>query len=120
MQAHAIDERHLVHEVPTANYLAYFFVGGDRARTSWSVHSHLLTDCQLPEALRWLASHVPTNACWALGVVLEPERPTAGSDVRVAWIIGADVLNTDPRDRTAREQHIADEMLARRNRVDLP
>jgi hypothetical protein len=121
MEVTGIDERHLVQEHDTGNFVVFVYTGGDAPRTSWSVDSYLLTDTQLSDALRWLSPHVPADSCWSLGVVLEPDRPTRDSDLRVAWIIGADVLNRgDPQDGPPWEQRTAEEMLARRHRVTFP
>jgi len=51
--------------------------------------------------------------------VLDPEHPTAASDLTVAWIVGADLLNADPRRLDPEERLLAEEMLARRHRVTL-
>ena len=59
----------------------------------------------------------PLDCCWSLGVVEEPERPTVGSDLKISWIVGDDVLNAS--ERGPDEQRLAEEMLARRHRVAL-
>ena len=117
MQVTGIDERRLVDERATASFVAFIYTGGDAPGTSWSVHSYLLTDTQLPEVLGWLSSRLPAGSCWSLGSVLEPARPTPDSSVTVAWIIGSNVLNMDPDDRSPDEQRVATEMLARRHDV---
>ena len=62
---------------------------------------------------------MPSDSCWSLGVVLGPEHPTPESDLNVAWVVGADALNSDPSKLDPTEQRLAEEMLARRHR-DLP
>jgi hypothetical protein len=79
--------------------------------------------------LRWLAEKMPTDTdtelesgtitCWSLGVVRHPDQPTTESDMDVAWVIGSDVLNIPSASRSAHEQRLSDEMLARRHRVTL-
>jgi len=83
------------------------------------VYGHLITDADLPEVLRWLTKNLPMESCWSLGLVRDPAQPTTESDVEVAWIVGSDVLNMDPGNRSAREQRLAAEMLARRHHVAL-
>ena len=46
-------------------------------------------------------------------------QPSTESNVDVSWIVGSDVLNMDPSDRSSDQQRIAEEMLARRDRVAL-
>ena len=52
--------------------------------------------------LHWLRDHLPSDSCWSLGIVLSPRHPTAESDLRVTWIVGADVLNSDPQQPDSR------------------
>jgi hypothetical protein len=120
VQVTGFDERHLVREGPGANFVVFIYEGGDTAGRSWSVESLLMTDTDVPQALHWLRQNLPTDACWSLGVVLDPEHPTAESDLKIDWIVGADVLNIDPGKRDPELQRLAEEMLARRHRVHLP
>jgi hypothetical protein len=102
MGVQAIDERMVASERANANFLAFIYEGGDRPHSSWSVDSYLLTGTSLASALGWLSEHLPIDSCWALGVVVSPvDRPTPESEVDVRWIVGADVLNTQPRDWSA-------------------
>ncbi|MCB0896076.1 MAG: hypothetical protein KDB43_12010 [Nocardioidaceae bacterium] len=119
MQVTGFDERHLTREAVGANFVVFIYEGGDAADRSWSVDSLLLTDTDVPGVLHWLRDHLPSDSCWSLGIVLSPEHPTAESDLRVTWIVGADVLNSDPSNLTPEEQQLAEEMLARRHRVAL-
>jgi hypothetical protein len=119
MNVAGIDERHLGGERTGADFILFIYEGGDAKHYSWSVDSYLLTDADVPGILSWLETRLPVNCCWSLGVVLAPERPTTHTDVDVAWIVGADVLNDNPRDLTVAEQRAAEEMLARRHRVTL-
>ena len=129
MRVHEMDERHLVHEVNGADFVAFVYVGRDRSDTSWTVYSYLITGADLPEVLRWIIGELPTDTdaaldagiitCWSLGLVRHPEQPTTESDVKIAWIVGSDVLNMSPHDRSTHEQRLADEMLARRHQVSL-
>lgn len=119
MRVEAIDERHLVHEHNGANFVVFIYKGGGAPNTSWSVHSRLITDADLPEVLRWLTDNLPTDSCWSLGLVRDPAQPTTVSDVDVAWIVGSDVLNMDPVNWSSEEQRMAGEMLARRHHVAL-
>lgn len=120
MRVTGFDERHLVREGPSANFVVFIYEGGHAAERSWSVDSLLLTDTDLPQVLHWLRQNLPTNSCWSLGVVLDPEHPTAESDLKIDWIVGSDVLNADTRRLDPEEQHLAEQMLARRHGVDLP
>ena len=115
-----IDERRLARERHGAQFVVFIYDGGDARDASWAVDSRLITDADLSQVLRWLGENVPTGCCWSLGLVRDPVEPTAESDVDVSWIVGADVLNTDPAARSAVEQRTAEEMLARRHRVALP
>lgn len=81
--------------------------------------SLLITDATVSEVLRWLTENLPTDSCWSLGVVCEPARPSTETDVDVAWIVGSDVLNISPSDRSPDQQRIAEGMLARRDQVAL-
>lgn len=103
-----------------ANFLVFIYEGGDRPHHSWSVESYLLTETNLGDALEWIRDHLPPQSCWALGVVVSPVRPDTGSEVAVHWIIGADVLNTQPHDRSAEERLVAAAMLQRRDKVTFP
>jgi hypothetical protein len=120
MHVTAIDERNLVREGHGSNFVVFVYEGGAAPDTSWSVGSHLLTDTDLPQVLQWLRHNLPVDSCWALGVVMDPSLPTAESDVEVAWLVGADVLNRAPHHWSRAEQRLAEEMLARRHRVTLP
>lgn len=119
MQVTGFDERHMVQERAGANFVVLVYEGGDAFTSSWSVDSLLLTDTTIPHVLKWLRENLPTDACWSLGVVRDPSDPTAGSDLDVAWNVGADVLNRDPRTWDPHERRLAEEMLARRHRVEL-
>lgn len=103
-----------------ANFLVFIYEGGDRPHHSWSVDSYLLTDTSLADALEWLRNHLPLQSCWALGVVVSPVQPDAGSEVAVHWIVGADVLNSQPHDWSGAERLVAEEMLRRRDMVTFP
>ena len=103
-----------------AHFVVFIYYGGGAPHRSWAVDSLLLTDADLSEVLRWLTENLPTDSCWSLGLVRDPAQPSAESDVDVSWIVGSDVLNMDPSDRSSDQQRIADEMLARRHRVTLP
>lgn len=120
MQIEGIDERRLVRESNHGDFLVFIYYGGQALDSSWAVDSRLITDADLPEVLHWLAGNLPVDCCWALGLVRKPSRPTTTSDLEVAWIVGADVLNSDLAHRSADEQRIAAEMLARRHHVTLP
>jgi hypothetical protein len=120
MRVTGFDERHMVREGLGANFVVFIYEGGDAPQRSWSVDSLLLTGTDVPKILQWLSQHLPSNSCWSLGVVQDPEHPTAESDLKIDWIIGADVLNADPRRWDLEERRLAEEMLARRHRVDLP
>ena len=127
MIVEGVDERMLQGEQSGSSFLVFIYEDGDLidetddgpVNSSWSVDSHLLTDADLPRALEWLREHLPANACWSLGVVRQPARPTTGTDIDVDWIVGADVLNMDPRQRDPQERRLAEEMLARRHSVTL-
>ncbi|GEP35862.1 hypothetical protein NSZ01_36300 [Nocardioides szechwanensis] len=120
MHVKGFDERHLVREGPSANFVVFIYEGGDAPSSSWSVDSLLLTDTDVPQVLHWLRQNLPTNSCWSLGVVLDPEHPTPETDLQVVWIVGADILNADPQRFSPEQRRVAEEMLARRDRVDLP
>lgn len=119
MQITGFDERHLTDEAVGANFVVFVYEGGDAADRSWSVDSLLLTDTDVPRVLRWLGEHLPSDSCWSLGIVLDPEHPTTESGLRVAWIVGADLLNHQPDNLAPDERHLVEEMLARRHRVAL-
>lgn len=126
MRVEGIDERR-VYERDGTTFVVFVYTSLDRPGVSWAVYSYLITDADLPEALRWLAEELPTDAnrdadeicCWSLGLVRDPVRPTSESDVNVTWIVGADVLNKQEEHLTPHERRIADEMLARRHTVAL-
>ena len=120
MISSGVDERHLVSDRDSGAFLLFIYEGGDESHHSWSVDSRLIIDAQLGEVLDWLPSVLPHNCCWALGVVNEPEHPTTESDLRVAWIVGADLLNMDAEDRSFHENGIVEAMLERRHRVQFP
>lgn len=120
MQVRPIDERCLARERNGASFVVFIYQGGDARDASWAVDSRLLTDADLLEVLHWLTENLPRDCCWSLGLVRDPVEPTGESEVDVSWIVGADVLNTSPAARSADEQRIAEEMLARRHRVALP
>ncbi len=120
MQVHGIDERYLSQERNSGNFLVFVYEGGEAPHVSWSVHSVLIIDADLPGVLQWLDENLPTDSCWSLGVVREPARPTPTDHLTVSWIVGADVLNSGAADRTPDQQRIADEMLARRHHVTFP
>ncbi len=128
MQVEGIDERRLGRERNGAAFLVFIYEGGDDVvhrgadgpwMTSWSVDSLLLTDGDLPSALRWLGENLPANCCWSLGVVVTPDEPTTETELAVSWVVGSDVLNLAPYLRSPEEQRLAEEMLARRHRVTL-
>jgi hypothetical protein len=112
------DERHLVREGNGANFVVFIYEGGNAPQTSWSVDSLLLTDTDV-HVLRWLEEDLPTDSCWSLGVVLHPEHPTPESDLDVAWVVGADVLNMVTAQMAPDDRRLAEEMLARRHSTDL-
>jgi hypothetical protein len=120
MRVMRIDERNLVQDGPGVNFVVFLYEGGDGATTSWSVDSYLVTDAEFTDVLDWLRENLPRHACYSVGVVIDPPGPTADSDVDVTWVLGADVLNTDPRHWTSSERRIAEGMLARRHRVTIP
>ena len=120
MQVAGIDERNLRRQGTGSNFVVFIYKGGDNPDTSWSVDSYLLSDAEFTEVLGWLREALPRQACYSVGVVFDPQRPTAAADVDGVWVLGADVLNTDPRHRSSVEQRIAEEMLARRHRVNIP
>lgn len=120
MRATRIDERNVVGEGIGGNFVVFVYEGSDE-QPATSVDSFLLTEAHLPDVLLWLKETLPLNSCWSLGVVEEPERPTARSDLRISWVVGADVLNISPPGHIEpRERRLAEEMLARRHRVTLP
>jgi len=120
MRTDEIDERRVVQEREGADFVAFVYEGEKAVEASWSVSSYLLCETDLPAVLHWLEVTLPPRSCWSLGVVLQPEHPTEDSALRICWIVGADVLNAPPDARTAREQHLATEMLDRRHNVTLP
>jgi len=120
MQVMGIDERKLSREGTGANFVVFIYEGGDDPNRSWSVDSYLLTDADFTEVLGWLGENLPHEACYSVGVVFDPPRPTADSEVAVMWVVGADLLNSDPRYWTSVERRIAEGMLSRRHRVSIP
>ena len=118
MKVEGIDERRVVREGIGGNFVVFVYEGSEQDPGS-SVDSYLITDADIPSALGWLERHLPVNACWSLGVVEDPENPTAHSDLRISWVVGADVLNMSPRHRGQREQSLVQEMLERRNGTTL-
>jgi hypothetical protein len=129
MRVEGFDERHIVREMKGAHFVAFIYTGSNDSDISWSVDSYLINDADVPEVLRWLAEKLPTDAdaeldpgtitCWSLGIVRDPDQPTTASAMDIAWVIGSDVLNAPSASRSAHEQRLADEMLARRHRVTL-
>jgi hypothetical protein len=124
MQVQGIDERRLASERNGGHFVVFIYTDGGvsqppGAETSWAVDSLLITDAAMSEVLRWLTENVPRDSCWSLGLVLNPSLPTAETDVDVAWIVGSDVLNMSPADRSPDQQRIAEEMMARRGQVSL-
>ena len=115
-----VDERHLVSERDIGSFLLFIYEGSDKPHSSSSVDSRLILGAQLDEVLEWLPTELPENCCWSLGVITHPDDPSSESDLHVAWIVGADLLNFDPRGRSREQQRIVDAMLARRHRVSLP
>lgn len=61
MRVETIDERK-VYERDGNNFVVFIYRGSDRPNVSWSVHSYLLTDADLPEALLWLTENLPTES----------------------------------------------------------
>ena len=128
MHVTGIDERKLHREGTGVNYLVFIYEGGDDpnrpspadVHRSWSVDSYLLTDADFTEVLGWLGENLPREACYSVGVVFDPPRPTADTEVAVRWVLGADLLNSDPRHWTSVERRIAERMLSRRHRVSMP
>jgi hypothetical protein len=123
VQVSSLDERRLQSEYYSADFVVYIYEDGDAPGCSWSVDSYLLSDTDVPEVLKWLSDRVPDDACWSLGLVVEPQRctpPTPESALTVAWIVGADLLNVASQELSPEEQATAEAMLARRHRVALP
>ena len=122
-----IDERRLRRQGTGVNFVVFIFEGGDNpgesssvdGHKSWSVDSYLLTDADFTEVLAWLGENLPRQACYSVGVVFDPPRPTADSEVDVEWVLGADLLNEDTRYWTSVERRIAEGMLSRRSRVPM-
>lgn len=109
MRITPIDERTIRTESTGRDFVLFVYEGGDSEASSWSVDSLLLSQTDLPEVLAWLPGHLPEGTCWSLGVVAE------AASLDVIWLVGADVLNIAPADRTEDEEALAQEMLARRN-----
>jgi len=128
MQVTGIDERKLRREGNGVYFFVFIYEGGDDPNEpssvdgykSWSVDSFLLTDADFTEVLAWLGDNLPRKACYSVGVVFDPARPTADAEVDVKWVLGADLLNSDPRSWTSVERRIAEGMLSRRHRVSMP
>jgi len=128
MRVTGIDERKLRRERTGVNFVVFIYKGGEDpnkpssvdGHRSWSVDSYLLTDADFTEVLAWLGENLPRKACYSVGVVFDPPRPTADSEVDVEWVLGADLLNSDPHYWTSVERRIAERMLSRRHRVALP
>ena len=119
MQVRRIDERRIVREHDGGDFVVFIHTGDDAPQTSWAVDSLLVTGAALPEVLHWIEENVPPGSCWSLGVVRSPAGPSPESALDVAWIVGSDVLNMSPSDRSPDQQRMAEEMLARRHRVEL-
>jgi hypothetical protein len=128
MRITGIDERNLGRQDSGVNFVVFIYEGGDdpnesssvESYKSWSVDSYLLTDADFMEVLDWLGTNLPRDSCYSVGVVFDPPRPTSDSEVDVTWVLGADLLNTDPRHWTSTERRIAQGMLSRRHRVTIP
>jgi hypothetical protein len=121
MRVTGFDERYLVRDRPGTHFVVSIYQGGSyegggQPDTPWSVDSHLLTDTEFTEVLGWVRENLPREACYSVGVVIDPAHPTVDSDLDVSWVLGADVLNKPPRYWTSSEQLIAKGMLARRHR----
>ena len=124
MQVQGIDERRLIREHDGGHFVVFIYADDGTPQTpmsvtSWAVDSLLITDAELPEVLHWLTENLPTGRCWSLGVVREPAQPSPETALDVSWIVGSDVLNISPSDRSPDQQRIAEEMLARRHVVAL-
>lgn len=124
MQVQGIDERRLVNEHNGGHFVVFIYTDDgtpqtSRSVTSWAVDSLLITNAALSEVLRWLTENLPTDTCWSLGVVREPAQPSPETALDVSWIVGSDVLNISPSDRSPDQQRVAEEMLARRHQVAL-
>lgn len=124
MQVQGIDERRLASERNGGHFVVFIYTDGGASQmpgteTSWAVNSLLITDAAMPEVLHWLRENLPSDSCWSLGLVRYPAIPSTETDVDVAWIVGSDVLNMSPRDRSPDQQRIAEEMMARRGQVPL-
>ncbi|HEX5862623.1 MAG TPA: hypothetical protein VFY58_12320 [Nocardioides sp.] len=129
MRATLVDDR-MVDGEREAEFLVSIYEGGDQPGYSWSEASYLLADTDLSGVLSWLRENLPADCCWALGVVQRP-RPVAADFVdwphrvevrriptfKVAWIVGGDVLNSDPAHRSAQQERLAQSMLQRRHSV---
>jgi hypothetical protein len=110
----------MVRERDGASFVVFIYHGAGGPHSSWGVDSRLITDADLAEVSRWLSENLPPGCCWALGLVRDPSQPTTESDLDVPWIVGSDMLNMGPSDRTHHQQRIAEAMLARRHRVAFP
>lgn len=124
MQIQGIDERRLASERNGGHFVVFIYTDAGAwqtrgAETSWAVDSLLITDAAMPEVLYWLTENLPRDSCWSLGLVRSPAQPSTETDVHVAWIVGSDVLNMSPADRSPDQQRIAEEMMARRGQVTL-
>jgi hypothetical protein len=124
MRATPVDER-MVEGERDAEFLVFIYEGGVDGRYPWSVGSHLLADTDLSGVLVWLRENLPADCCWSLGVVQRPNPRDEGWPLPegraavcdVAWIVGGDVLNSDPATRSAEDERLAQAMLARRDSV---
>lgn len=107
-----------------ADFVVFIYQGGDlregSAEGSWSVDSLLLIDTDVPHVLQWLHENLHVDSCSSLGVVVSPSNPTPTSDLNVVRPVGADVLNIKRSQMERKERRLADEMLARWHRVELP
>lgn len=124
MQVQGIDERRVASERNGGHFVVFIYTDGGASQTpgaeiSWAVDSLLITDAAMPEVRYWLTENLPRDSCWSLGLVSSPALPSTETDVDVAWIVGSDVLNMSPADRSPDQQRIAEEMMARRGRVSL-
>src|SRR5215212_1576670 len=117
MRVTGIDARNLRRQGTGTYFVVFIYEGSEESDKSWAVDSCLLTDAA--GVLEWLRNKLPRDACYSVGVVTDPPRPTAASDMHLTWVLGADLLNKQPRHWTSTEHRIAEGMLARRNRVTI-
>jgi hypothetical protein len=106
-------------ETVGATFVVFVYEGSGEPHTSWSVDSLLISDADLPDVLAWLRGSLPEGCCWSLGLARPAADPDADPSLRVEWVVGADLLNTDPARLAPEEQRLVDDMLRRRHRVDL-